>query len=341
MKTKTLIICIDRDNDVGKKTGKSGPIIGRDANIKVATDLLLQDPAESDANAIFAAVKVYDNLKKEGEDVEVATITGHEKKGLVADKIINEQLNKVLLGYNAERAIVVTDGADDEFILPIVQSKIPIYSMQRVIVQQSQEIETTVIILMNYIKRYARIVLGIPGIFFIAAAILYLLNQLQYLSSMFLLLVGSTLAIKGFKLDTAVKKMLTGRIEFFTMVSGLIIIFSVLFAIYQSIFTKTNLSLSTLLIETSSTYLWLIILGFVVWFSGGVVEALIKGSKVVWDRVTLIVTTVTLYPVLLNSLPILLFGYSPERLLNLLIYVMLGMVVVSITFLIAWKKKRV
>ncbi len=213
--------------------------------------------------------------------------------------------------------------------------------MQRVIVQQSQEIETTVIILMNYIKRYARIVLGIPGIFFIAAAILYLLNQLQYLSSMFLLLVGSTLAIKGFKLDTAVKKMLTGRIEFFTMVSGLIIIFSVLFAIYQSIFTKTNLSLSTLLIETSSTYLWLIILGFVVWFSGGVVEALIKGSKVVWDRVTLIVTTVTLYPVLLNSLPILLFGYSPERLLNLLIYVMLGMVVVSITFLIAWKKKRV
>ncbi|MGI0085159.1 MAG: DUF373 family protein, partial [Nitrososphaerales archaeon] len=60
--SKTLIICVDRDNDVGLKTGIKTPILGKDACLHAASALALADPEEADANTIFAAVKQYDEF---------------------------------------------------------------------------------------------------------------------------------------------------------------------------------------------------------------------------------------------------------------------------------------
>ena len=57
-----LVICVDRDNDLGKKAGVKGPVIGREKNLEAASKLALADPTESDANSIFAAVKKYDEV---------------------------------------------------------------------------------------------------------------------------------------------------------------------------------------------------------------------------------------------------------------------------------------
>jgi len=78
MTERILILCIDRDNDVGKKTGVETPIIGRDNNMSSATKLILRDPEEADANAMFEAIKICDSLKEasSSEEYEVATITG-------------------------------------------------------------------------------------------------------------------------------------------------------------------------------------------------------------------------------------------------------------------------
>ena len=77
-KTKILIICVDRDNDIGEKAGLETPIIGREALVSAATKLALADSEESDINAIFEAVRIYEQLtaREEDAEVEVALIAG-------------------------------------------------------------------------------------------------------------------------------------------------------------------------------------------------------------------------------------------------------------------------
>ena len=55
-KSKTLIICIDRDDDIGR-TGVKTPVVGRIQCIEAATKLAVSDPEEADANAILGAVR--------------------------------------------------------------------------------------------------------------------------------------------------------------------------------------------------------------------------------------------------------------------------------------------
>ena len=96
---RILIVCIDRDDDLGVKTGIRGPVVGKEANIEAALRLALADPTEADANAIFGAVKVYDEVRKIFSDsdaeIEIVTITGDPKSELKADEEINRQLREV------------------------------------------------------------------------------------------------------------------------------------------------------------------------------------------------------------------------------------------------------
>ena len=76
---KILVLCVDRDGDIGSKTENMTPILGRKKNLDAAIDLILKDPEEPDANAMFESIKIYDQLKKQGhpnEDFQIATISG-------------------------------------------------------------------------------------------------------------------------------------------------------------------------------------------------------------------------------------------------------------------------
>ena len=59
---KTLVICVDRDNDFGEKAGIESPIIGRKDNLRAAISLGIQDPEDADTNSVFGAIKAYDEL---------------------------------------------------------------------------------------------------------------------------------------------------------------------------------------------------------------------------------------------------------------------------------------
>ncbi|MDP8012299.1 MAG: DUF373 family protein [Thermoplasmata archaeon] len=131
----TLILCVDRDDDIGRKTGEKGPIIGRDENIRVANLLALADPEDSDTNAIFGAVSTYDSLKKDGKNVEVATITGNESVGIKSDEILRNQFLEIIKKLDVENVILVSDGEEDEFILPLITSIVPVIHVKRFIVK--------------------------------------------------------------------------------------------------------------------------------------------------------------------------------------------------------------
>src|SRR4030042_2405652 len=96
---RILILCVDRDGDLGTKAGIETPLVGRAPNLDAAVSLALKDPEEPDANAMFEAVSLYDRLQKDeklGEVFEIATICGSALGGVNADRKLVAELNTVL-----------------------------------------------------------------------------------------------------------------------------------------------------------------------------------------------------------------------------------------------------
>ncbi len=219
---KLLILVVDRDDDVGRKTGISTPIIGFEDNLKAAQALLLADPEEADANAIFGALKVYRELsEKLGDNVEVATVAGEEAEGLEADMKIMRELDEVLEEFKADGCILVSDGVTDQFVTPILSSKLPILSVRRVVVRHSESVEQTWLVLGRYLKliftepRYSKIFLGIPGLLMAIIGILYIVNiaSIPFILSA----VGVYFIIRGFGVDQRVALGVKNTLRLFRM----------------------------------------------------------------------------------------------------------------------------
>jgi len=194
---RLLVLAVDIDNDLYRKTGIRGPVLGRVQNLSAATQLSLADPEESDANTMFSAVKLYDELKSKGYSVNIATITGAESEGYEADREIARQLEMVLTQYKADSCVFVTDGASDERVLPLVESRIKINSVKVVTIKQAKGLENTYFTVLEKLKEphYARIIFGIPALLLLLFAISYALGLGWILP---VALIGIYLAIKGF-----------------------------------------------------------------------------------------------------------------------------------------------
>ena len=84
-----IVICVDRDDDLGVKTGLKGPVIGRAKCLEAASLLGQADPEESDTNTIFGGIRIFDMLTKQGYATELVLITGDPKVGLASDMTIS------------------------------------------------------------------------------------------------------------------------------------------------------------------------------------------------------------------------------------------------------------
>ncbi|MEM0372426.1 MAG: DUF373 family protein [archaeon] len=198
--SKVLVLCVDRDDDVGKKTRFKGPIVGEKNNIEVATALIAADPGESDGNTMFEAVRVFRELKKDA--VDVVTLTGHPSRGYAADKTLAAQLDSVLKKYGKiDGVYLVTDGADDDEIIPIIHSRAKVISKKTLIIKQAKELEKSYYVIKQLLQEpaFARIVFGLPGV------ILLTLSFFQELGlKIIIFLIGTYLMLKGFGVEEPV-----------------------------------------------------------------------------------------------------------------------------------------
>jgi len=209
---RTLVLCVDRDDDLGVKAGVKTPILGREENLNAAVSLALREPEEADANAMFEAVRIYDRLKKETKEkqYQIATIAGSELGGVGADRKVVSELTDVLQNFLAGDVILVTDGFADEAVLPLIQSRVPVTSVRRIVIKHSESIEETAALFSRYLRmlvenpRYSRIALGLPGVLMIILGLLWLYNLLFYAWIAFLVIVGGFFLVRGFGIDRAV-----------------------------------------------------------------------------------------------------------------------------------------
>ena len=149
---KVLILSVDRDDDFGAKAGLNSPFIGRQENLDAAVGLGLKDPEDSDINTILAAISIYEEMVKKGMDAEVATICGDIKVGYESDVALATQLENVLEMVKPDRVVLVSDGAEDEYIFPMVASRVKVDSVKRVFVKQAPTVEGTYYIFVKMMK---------------------------------------------------------------------------------------------------------------------------------------------------------------------------------------------
>jgi putative membrane protein len=209
MADRILVLAVDIDNDLYRKAKITGPVVGRNDNLKAAARLALADPQDTDSNAMFEAVRKYDELKKAGHRVLVVTITGAEKEGYVADSELARQLDIVLEKFKADSCVLVTDGASDIRILPVLKSRVKVNSVDIVRMKQAPQFESAYFTILEKLKEphYARIVFGIPAILLLLFAVSYYFN---YGWQPPVALIGLYLILKGFGLEESIVNSFRG-----------------------------------------------------------------------------------------------------------------------------------
>lgn len=138
---KTLVLVVDRDDDFGVKGKVNTPVIGVQNCLDAATAFGIADPEDSDLNALYAAVSVCLEIQEDGHEADVALICGDEKVGHRSDLALVAQLEEVLDEIEPDSVVLVGDGAEDEYIYPIISSRAHVDSVRKVYVKQAPGIE--------------------------------------------------------------------------------------------------------------------------------------------------------------------------------------------------------
>ncbi|MFQ3318649.1 MAG: putative membrane protein [Natronomonas sp.] len=231
-----LILCVDLDDDLGRKTDFETPVVGRDSVEDAAVALANADPEDSDVNVCFEGVHLHDAIDADDESVEVAIVTGTAKADVSANRKVGEEVDTVLASLSTGEdvsALVVTDGAQDESVLPVIRSRVPIDGVRRVVVRQAQDLES-----MYYTFKQVLADPETRGTILIPLGILLLIYPVAIVAD-YLGLPGSTLGVisallglyvlfRGLGLEDAIDETLervrvglfSGRVQLVTYVVG-------------------------------------------------------------------------------------------------------------------------
>ena len=353
---KLLVICVDRDNDVGEKTGITTPIVGRNACIDAAQRLALEDPEDADSNAIFYAVKTFEDLVSKGYQAEIITVAGVENKGVQADEKIASEIRKVIDKFSASGAVIVSDGEDDESVIPVIQNLLPVVSVQRVVMKVSRSVEYSYAVFGKYLKmiaydsKYSKFFLGVPGLLLLIGGIATVFGYTTEIFAVLVSILGGAFLIRAFDIDrdwtSWTKPTPAGLIRSFTMIAGGIIILtsipsgiaSINVEIIPADISPIDIVTNQILIGqfvAGALPFWWIGVGSI--FGGILLSNWLKGSLRAITDVLRIVVLVSLYPTIYQFTNILTNAESPFTLIPPLLA---GLAVTLISATLLFRKYR-
>ena len=290
---RKLILCVDRDDDVGTKGGKNTPIIGRTKILNAAISLGLSDPEDSDTNTILAGVQIYEKLKSQGEDVEVALIGGDSNLGFRADEALSTQLEVVLSSTKPDGVILVSDGSEDESFYPVISSRVRIISLRRVFVKQAPDIERTIHIVLKTLddeKMKKKILIPVA-----LAFLVYGLFAISGLGNMGLgaitVTLGAYFIVRAYRLEESVSSLfsdlrtgiISSRISVpFTMIAFVFVMGGIVFgfgSVQSHIETGTSFEMVVEFLHSSIW--WFVTAGFALGI-GKALDTYFKEDKFNW-----------------------------------------------------------
>jgi len=141
----TLVLCVDRDG-----TDRQDPVVGRAAVADLVTEVGVADPEDSLVNCLLEALRVADGIDDRGDEAVVAVVTGAGDP-VAIDRGIAERIDRLVDDYDPDAAVVVVDSAEDERAIPIIESRVRVDAVDRVVVRQARDIESTYYLLKQFV----------------------------------------------------------------------------------------------------------------------------------------------------------------------------------------------
>lgn len=148
---RTLVVCVDRAGDVARKADVDPPIAGREAVESLVVALGMDDPEDSSVNCLLEVLGLTDDLRAEGDDAVPAVVSGVADTAVGADRSAAAQIDELVAAHDPDSAIVVVDTAEDERLVPVVESRLPVDAVDRVVVRQARDIESTYYLLKQFL----------------------------------------------------------------------------------------------------------------------------------------------------------------------------------------------
>ncbi|MEM0373164.1 MAG: DUF373 family protein [Sulfolobaceae archaeon] len=308
MGVKKLVIYVDIDDDLGK-IGLKTPIIGEKEVEKAISIASEKIPTDSDFNTLVVSYNIYKQLKNSGDSVEIALISGDQKGGIESQLKFSERLDYVLnIVHPEEGVVVVYDSPEDAKTLPIIQSRVKVIAIERVLVEQYRSVEETYALLGKYIRkalsdpRYSRIFLGVPGLILALSAILSLLNLSNYAVPSILFVIGVVMIIRGLRIDEMIESWWEN--SSIMVVSAILSLASVivgLINVYLSYQQVRILSLN-LFADLMLTFLPYGVFSIIVLFVGKAIIRAIERNIKIWHDVLNSIAVILIYFVIVSFL---------------------------------------
>ncbi len=351
------MICVDRDDDIGSKAGVNTPIVGRNACLEAAQRLALEDPEDADSNSIFAAVKTFEDLVSKGYQAEVVIVSGTENKGVQGDEKIISQVRTIVEVFSANGAVIVSDGEDDESVIPIIQNVLPVVSVKRVVMRVSRSVEYSYAVFGRYLKaiafdsKYSKFFLGVPGILLVIGGIATVLGLTKEIFAVMVSILGGAFLIRAFDIDRAwshwTKPTPAGFIRVFTLVAGILFVLASITAGVSAIspqisavkpdeILKTVMNKQTigLFVSGMLPFLWM---GIGCILGGSLLSSWFRGSIRSITDILRIIVLLTLYPIIVQFNTVITRDESPFTLIPPLL---LGLAVILISASLLFHKYR-
>lgn len=300
---KTLVLVVDRDDDFGVKGKVNTPVIGVQNCLDAATAFGIADPEDSDLNALYAAVSVCLEIQEDGHEADVALICGDEKVGHRSDLALVSQLEEVLEEIEPDSVVLVGDGAEDEYIYPIISSRAHVDSVRKVYVKQAPGLEGMFYIvkkMMSDVDKRKRFlvplgfVLVLLSMFYLIPGLLvYLADRSPYQLSalsgplaifiigLIVLAYGYDITERMYNLRTVIMASLIGRTTsiIFLCVSAAFLFIMAAYAAMEigNLYLKSD---ALKVVYFVSTMIWPLIITVIIYMTGMMIEKFIRQKSV-------------------------------------------------------------
>lgn len=224
----TLVVGIDRTGEVPAHLDQSLPLSGADNLEDAIVELGVADPEDATVNTLLEVLSVGREIEAEGEQATMAVLSGTGEGVVSADQAIAEQIDQLIAAHDPDSAVVVIDSTEDERLLPIVESRLRIDSVDRVVVRQARDLESTYYLLKQFLadeELRGTVLVPIGVVMLVFPAILMLSNVAIAVGSI-TAVIGTFLLYRGFGFDVrlaglsaqAREALYSGRISIVTSV---------------------------------------------------------------------------------------------------------------------------
>jgi Predicted membrane protein len=226
----TLVCCIDRDSVITTTAGVDPPVAGWEAVRSLVTDVGLDDPESTTVNCLLEALRTTRELRDDGDDAVVAVLSADTNSQTAPDRTIAAQLDTLIEQHDPDSSIVVIGAAEDERLLPVVESRLQVDGVDRVVVRQARDIESTYYLLKQFLAdEELRSTILVPlGISLLLVPALLLYFSFTIALAGLAALLGLAVLYKGLGIDEYVERvpewsrelLYSGRVSVVTYVTA-------------------------------------------------------------------------------------------------------------------------